>query len=156
MLSLGALAEAYPDAVFIWNHRDPAEVLGSVCSLIGYTRSWVSDRTESADFGEHQVEFWSEALKRAIDYRDTAGESRFADISFADLQSDPISAIGGAYSKLGLDLSAEAERRMSEWRMQNPPGAHGSHGFSLDEFGLDQAMVRERFGFYLDRFSLGG
>jgi hypothetical protein len=155
MLSLGALVEAYPDAVFLWTHRDPADVLGSVCSLIGYTRSWVSDRTESADFGEHQVDFWCEALKRAIDYRDTAGDSRFADISFADLQSDPVSAIGKAYGKLGLEFSGEAERQMVEWRTKNPPGAHGSHEFSLDEFGLDKAMVRERFGFYLDRFSIG-
>jgi Sulfotransferase family len=156
MLSLGALVEAYPEAMFLWTHRDPAEVLGSVCSLIGYTRSWVSDRTESAGFGEHQVEFWCEALRRAVEFRDAAGESRFADISFADLQSDPVSAIGGAYEKLGLDLSAEAERRMTEWRAQHPPGAHGSHEFSLDEFGLDRAEVRERFGFYLDRFSLQG
>jgi hypothetical protein len=140
--------------MFIWTHRDPAEVLGSVCSLIGYTRSWVSDRTESAEFGERQVEFWSEALRRAVEYRDSANDSRFADISFSDLQSDPIRAIGAAYEKLGLEFSGEAQRRMTDWRQMNPPGAHGSHDFSLGEFGLDPDMVRERFGFYLDRFSL--
>jgi Sulfotransferase family len=154
MLSLPALTEAFPEAVFIWTHRDPAEVLGSVCSLIAYTRSWVSDREESEDFGSHQVEFWSEALKRAIEFRQSASESRFADIYFRELQSDPVSAIGSAYEKLGLNFSAQAEQRMAEWRTANPPGAHGTHEFSLGEFGLDAGEVTERFGFYLERFGL--
>ena len=51
MLALDALDAAYPDARFLWTHRDPAEVLGSVCSLIAYTRSWVSDRDDSAELG---------------------------------------------------------------------------------------------------------
>ncbi len=34
MLSLPALVSVYPDARFIWTHRDPSEVMGSVCSLI--------------------------------------------------------------------------------------------------------------------------
>ena len=34
MFSLDALLETYPDAKFLWSHRDPAKVLASVCSLI--------------------------------------------------------------------------------------------------------------------------
>jgi len=154
MFSLGALADAYPDVKFLWTHRDPTEVLPSVCSLISYTRSWVSDRDESALIGEQQVELWAQALGRAVTYRDQVGDERFADISFADVQSDPVSALGRAYEKLGLELSADAERRMGEWRVANPPGAHGAHQVSLSEFGLSAPAVRERFGFYLDRFSL--
>src|SRR6202023_1770131 len=63
MLSLDALTTAYPGAMFLWTHRDPADVLGSVCSLIAYTRSWVSDRDDSRELGAQQVELWSEALR---------------------------------------------------------------------------------------------
>jgi hypothetical protein len=154
MFSLGALSSAYPDAKFLWTHRDPVEVLGSVCSLIAYTRSWVSDRDDSAVIGEQQVELWREALWRAVSYRDEVGDERFADISFVELQSDPVPVLKQAYEKIGLDLSPEAERRMRDWRTANPPGAHGTHDFSLNEFGLSADHVRERFGFYLDRFSL--
>lgn len=154
MLSLDALVSANPDAKFLWTHRDPALVLGSVCSLIAYTRSWVSDRDDSAELGPQQVGLWSEALRRAIAYRDDVGEERFADISWADLQREPVSVLAGAYEKLGLEFSSEAERRMCEWRDANPPGLHGSHEFSLSEFGLSAESVREQFGFYLDRFGL--
>ncbi len=57
---------------------------------IAYTRSWVSDRDDSAELGPQQVELWSEALRRAVAYRDEVGEERFADISWAELQSDPV------------------------------------------------------------------
>lgn len=156
MFALDSLAAAYPDAMFLWTHRDPAEVLGSVCSLIAYTRSWVSDRDDSGVIGEQQVELWREALLRAVAYRERVGEERFCDISFAEMQKDPVAVLGGAYDRLGLVMSVEAERRMTEWRVANPPGAHGTHDFSLDEFGLTAEHVRERFGFYLDRFSLRG
>ena len=55
MFALDALIEAYPDARFLWSHRDPAKVLGSVCSLIQYTRSWSSDRDDSMELGTEQL-----------------------------------------------------------------------------------------------------
>ena len=47
MFALDVLLEAYPDAKFLWSHRDPAKVLGSVCSLIHYIRSWSSEREDA-------------------------------------------------------------------------------------------------------------
>ena len=116
MLSLEALTRTYPDAMFLWPHRDPADVLGSLCSLIAFTRSWVSDRDDSGELGAQQVELWSEALRRAIAYRDRVGEERFADLSWAELQTDPVSALARAYDKLGLEFSAETERRIATGR----------------------------------------
>ena len=55
MFALDALVEAYPNARFLWSHRDPTKVLGSVCSLIHYTRSWSSDRDDSVELGAEQL-----------------------------------------------------------------------------------------------------
>ena len=52
MLALDHLRAVYPAAKFVWTHRDPAPVLGSVCSLIAYTRSWVSDRNDADELGQ--------------------------------------------------------------------------------------------------------
>ena len=51
MFALDALVEAYPNAKFMWSHRDPAKVIGSVCSLIPYVRSWSSDRDDPEELG---------------------------------------------------------------------------------------------------------
>ena len=55
MFALDALVEAYPNAKFLWSHRDPAKVLGSVCSLIAYVRSWSSDRDDAEELGAEQL-----------------------------------------------------------------------------------------------------
>ena len=154
MLALGPLLESYPGARFLWTHRDPAEVLGSVCSLIAYTRSWVSDRAD-LDLGQKQVELWAEALRRAIAFRRAAGEERFADVHFGDLNADPVGTVARAYGQLGLVLGDTARRNMSAWATENPRGAHGAHEYALEEFGIDATGVRDRFAFYTERFAIG-
>jgi hypothetical protein len=153
MLALDALDSAYPDARFLWTHRDPAEVLGSVCSLVAYVRSWVSDGDDSGELGRQQVALWSEALRRAMDFREKVGEHRFADISFASLNTDPVATVEAAYQKLGLELSDEGARRMGAWSSENPQGSHGVHEYALDDFGITTAAVGQAFAFYTKRFS---
>ena len=48
------LRRVLPDARFIWTHRDPAEALGSVCSLITYLRAMVSDRSDPTERCEYR------------------------------------------------------------------------------------------------------
>ena len=83
MFALDALVEAYPNARFLWSHRDPTEVMGSVCSLIHYTRSWSSDRDDSVELGAEQLDRWWVAVERAMEFRERTGDDRFADVSFA-------------------------------------------------------------------------
>jgi hypothetical protein len=154
MLALDALDAAYPDARFLWTHRDPAAVLGSVCSLVAYVRSWVSDRDDSAELGAQQVALWSEALRRAMAFREKVGEGRFADIAFAPLNADPVTAVGDAYRRLGLELSDEAARRIGAWSTENPQGSHGRHEYALDDFGITADEVRATFRFYTDHFAV--
>jgi hypothetical protein len=154
MLSLDALDDAYPDARFLWTHRDPAQVLGSVCSLVAYVRSWVSDRDDSAALGAQQVSLWSEALRRAMAFREKVGESRFADIAFGPLNADPVSTVTDAYGRLGLEMSDEAARRMGAWSTENPQGSHGVHDYTMDDFGLTTDSVHDSFRFYTDRFAV--
>jgi hypothetical protein len=151
MLALDALRSSYPSAKFVWTHRDPAAVLGSVCSLIAYTRSWASDRDNAEELGRGQLLLWAEAVRRALDFRDRIGEEHFADITHAELQSDPVGALNGAYGRLGLELG-EGRGQVAAWAHAHPPGAGGVHEFALDDFGVDAGVVRERFAAYLDRF----
>ena len=151
MLALDDARAAYPEAKFLWTHRDPAEVLGSVCSLISYTRSWVSDRDDADELGREQLDLWSEAIRRAMDFRSRIGEEWFADIHFDSLQTDPVGAVVAAYDRLGIRVG-DARAPLEAWAAAHPPHAHGTHEFALDEFGLDESTVRDRFSDYLERF----
>jgi hypothetical protein len=152
MLSLPALHAVYPDARFIWTHRDPSEVMGSVCSLIAYTRSWVTDQ-EPHGIGAEQTAIWQEALRRAMAFRDAAGEGRFADVSFQALNSDPVGTVAGCFGQLGVPFDDPSRAAVDAWASAHRPGQEGSHEFDLGEFGLTVAGVRHDFGSYLERFS---
>jgi hypothetical protein len=86
-------------------------------------------------------------------FRQTVGEDRFADVSFSSLNADPLSTIGAAYDRLGLELSDEAARRMREWSTENRQGAHGVHDYALEDFGIATDAVRDQFRFYTERFA---
>jgi hypothetical protein len=151
MLALPALLSVYPDARFIWTHRDPAEVMGSVCSLIAYTRSWVSDQVDP-DIGAGQTAIWAEALQRAMACRDEVGEDRFADVGFAAFNADPVGSVALSFDQLGLPLTGDSRRALEDWASAHRRGEGGKHEFTLDEFDLTAAGVRRDFAFYLERF----
>jgi sulfotransferase family protein len=147
-LALDALDSVYPDARFIWTHRDPAEVIGSVCSLITYLRAMVSDRDDRAEIATQQIELWVEALRRGTAFRAMAGEERFADVRHEDLARDGVGAVRGAYERLGMELGEGTAEAMRGWLASHPRGAHGSHSYDLSEYGIDAETVRARFAVY--------
>lgn len=156
MLSLDALVDTYPNARFLWSHRDPTQVLGSVCSLIRYTRSWSSDRNDSIELGAEQLEHWWVAMERAMEFRARIGDDRFADVSFADLQSDPLEALAGALERIGFSFDSRSRASVEAWAAAHEPGSHGTHTYELSDFGLKPDQVRERFAPYYATFEIEG
>jgi hypothetical protein len=152
MLSLPALHSVYPDARFIWTHRDPSEVMGSVCSLIDYTRSWVSEQP-SVGIGPEQTAIWSEALRRAMEFRDGLGEHQFADVGFRTFNDDPVGSVRRCYEKLEIPLGPRSEEALLAWSAAHRRGQDGAHEFALGDFDLTAEGVRRDFGFYLERFA---
>jgi hypothetical protein len=153
MLYLDALVAEYPHAKFLWSHRNPAEVLGSVCSLIAYCRTWVSDRDDTATIGEEQLAIWAEAIRRAVAFRDRVGDARFADISIVDIQSNPLAAIKRAYAQLDIPLDERSQAAIQNWAGSHKPGVHGRHVSHLEDFGLNPNQVQAAFENYTQRFS---
>jgi len=149
MFALDAFVEVYPSAKFLWSHRDPAKVLGSVCSLIAYVRSWSSDRKDLTELGAEQLTWWAEGIQRAMDFRRKFGDDRFVDVSFADLQTDPVNTVARSYAQLGLTFSDAARASVQDWADGHKPGHRGTHTYDLADYGLTPEQVREAFSDYL-------
>jgi hypothetical protein len=124
-------------------------VLGSVCSLIAYVRSWSSDYVDNAELGAEQLAWWAEGIKRAMDFRTKFGDDRFVDVSFADLQADPVGTVATSYRELGLTFSDESRARVADWAGGHQPGHRGTHTYELEDYGLTPDQVREVFSDYL-------
>ncbi len=154
MFALDDLVASYPNARFLWSHRDPTKVLGSVCSLIHYTRSWSSDRDDSFELGADQLDRWWVAVERAMDFRARVGDDRFADISFADLQTDPLGALERGFDRIGISFDAASRASVAQWAGRHEPGSQGTHSYQLSDFGLDPDRIRERFAPYCAAFDI--
>jgi hypothetical protein len=148
---LDAILAVFPDARFVMTHRDPATVLGSVCSLIATMYEMTGKPPSAEQIGASELASWTEAMRRLLAVRARVGESRFADVHFHELNAEPVGAISAAYARLGLPWTAEAESAIRAWVDANPRGRHGEHRYRLADWGLDRARVHESFRFYIDR-----
>ena len=72
MFALDALVEAYPNAKFLWSHRDPAKVLASVCSLIQLRPQLEQRPRRRRGTRRRTAGSWAEGVRRAMDFRKRA------------------------------------------------------------------------------------
>ena len=150
MFALDALVEAYPNAKFMWSHRDPAKVLGSVCSLIRYVRSWSSDREDPRNSAPSSWTCWAEGVRRAMDFRKRVGDDRFVDVVVRGSADRPGQDLGRQLRVAsGLSSPTPPCGRSQEWAREHKPGARGAHDYDLADYGLTPEQVRERFAEYL-------
>ena len=153
-LFLNELTTVYPDAQLAMTHRDPADVVGSCCSLIKYTRQIYSDDIDLKGIGESFMDTFSIMIERALAYKEKHGWDSIYDVQYADTVSDPLGTVRGIYEHFGEPLTPEAEAAMQAYMADNPKGKHGKHSYSLEEYGLTRAGVHERFKDYIERFEI--
>jgi len=154
MRELDVLFEVYPDACIVQTHRNPARVLPSICSLVTGWRSLYEGSADARAIGRWQVEMYAQMIDHAMQVRAGRDPAQFFDLSFDELVGDPVAAIARMYDHFGFALSAEGERRMRAWHSDNPQGKHGGHHYTLEEFGLSEGEIGERFARYAERFAV--
>ena len=148
------LTEVYPDAQLVMTHRDPAEVVGSCCSLIKYVRQIYSDDVDLKGIGESFIDTFQVMIDRADAFKAKHGAKAIHDVQYADTLRDPIGTVRGIYEHFGEPLTAEAEAAMQAYLADNQKGKHGKHSYDLAEYGLSAEGVRERFRDYIERYDI--
>jgi hypothetical protein len=151
MHSIRALNAVYPTARFVMTHRDVTAVLPSVCALTQALSGTLTDRADPTILGPHNADLWAEALRRFMEFRDEEDPSRFFDVSFAELQHDPMAAVDRLYLDMGDDLSTDARQAMEAWWVVSAT-ERASTPQQPERFGLDVNSLRQQFAFYHDRF----
>ena len=63
--------------------------------------------------------------------------------------SDAIAETRKLYRWLGWEMTGDIAARMSRWQEEN---LRGTHKLRPEDFGLDQASVRDQYRFYTDGF----
>ncbi len=157
MAALEPLLAVYPDARIVVTHRDPLKVMASVASIL-YSTAYVRSDAVDADqvlgwFTGETCAYLLDAMQAARD-ADADRAKQFHDVRYADMVSDPIETLAGAYGHFGLPFSDEAQQRMRDYLANKPKGKHGAHQYTFEHTGFDVAEERARFADYQARYGV--
>jgi hypothetical protein len=150
LFSLPALLGAFPDAAIIVTHRDPLQVIPSLCSLAAGFRILHTNRLDLRRLGAELAEALAVGPERAIAARATLDPSRFFDVSYDKMVADPIATVRAACAHFGYDFTPEYESKARRYLAENPRHKHGAHRYRLEDFGLDAETINRHFAAYRD------
>lgn len=156
LFGIDAIRAVYPDAVFVFTHRDPLDVVASNASLHTVLRRAFAAGVDPHRVGRENSVRWCEGMRRALAARDADadGADRYFDVGYTDLMRDPLGVVGRIYDRFGIDFSTAAEKAMRSFLAANPKDRHGRHEYDLAAFGLDQGEELARYRDYRERFGL--
>jgi hypothetical protein len=109
---------------------------------------------EDAKLGPRVLDFYATSLERGLAARDTAPAELFLDVHHDAIASDPLAVAEAVYAHAGVPLEGAAREALVDHARANPRGAHGTHRYRLEDYGLSRDQVRERFAPYCDRFDI--
>ncbi len=78
----------------------------------------------------------------------------FVDLPYDELVRDPVAAVRRVYRAFGDELAEPAAAAMADHVAHAPKDRFGRHDYSLDDLGLDPAVLAERFAAYIDRYDI--
>jgi hypothetical protein len=149
------ILKVFPDARLIMAHRSPLKTLTSMCKLVQCFREAYSDlKPDLPLIVEHNYQNMDSHLAN----REAHPELPLLDVRFEDIVGNLASVVERVYADAGLPLSREALERMLQWDRENAMHKAGEFKYSLQELGLDEAVIRNRMGRYfalLDKLAGG-
>ena len=149
---VASLIEAFPDARFIVNIRDPRETIPSMLKLVraGWKQlGWDEDRQKRclqilASQSWHTYRHPLEALEANPGIRGVV-------VDYRDLTADPAATVERIYLELGLPMT-DAYRALLEEEGKRAREHKTTHSYSLEEFGLEADAIRTELADLFERF----
>ena len=155
IFALDALLEVYPDARFVFIHRDPLRVLSSVAKLTEILREPFARKVDRLQIGRQVTERWRQGASLLIDtsMQLDGSPNRVFHLKYKRLARDPMAAIAALYQHFGLPLGAEAQSRMKFFVAAQSRGeGYVRNTYNLALYGLNREQERRRYHDYLSFF----
>ncbi len=151
MWAVDAILDVFPDARFIWCHREPVAVTASINSMNRAVMGMYAgnhDHIDKSAIGNAVMEWYAMSLEKGLSEREQRDPSLFIDTSQSEFVSQPMAVVEKVYSGFGMELTDAARAAMHAHIDNNPKGKHGKHEYDVAEYGLTREIIEERFAFY--------
>jgi hypothetical protein len=153
MWGIDAILKVFPDARFIWCHRDPRAVVPSINSMNKVVMGMYAgdySHLDAGEIGRAVMDWYAMSLQQGVSARDKLPPELFVDCSQREFVEQPMAVVEKLYTAFGLELNDETCSALQAHIDANPKGKHGKHEYDLAEYGLTREMIDERFAFYTE------
>jgi hypothetical protein len=155
VFALDAIREIYPDARFVFVHRDPMRVLASVARLTEVLRQPFTRHLDRATVGRQVCDRWVDGAERVVAACKTLPQDRVLHIRYHELTGDPVGTVARLYATFGLQFDGAFEQRIKAYVAANPNGGYGQLSHRIEDYGIDASREGHRFAGYVDAFGVG-
>ena len=150
---LPALMATFPDAHVVFTHRDPVAVIQSTVTMLGYGQRVARDVLDMRALLEYWTDRIERLLGRGVADRSLVPSERSHDSLFHDFMADTEGKLDQIYRMYGMPRTERSRAEQAAFLDAHPRGKGGRVRYDLEgQFGTKPEVVRERFGFYLERF----
>jgi hypothetical protein len=141
------LFDVFPNAKIVRLHRDPCDLIPSLCSLYANLRKLFQTTVDPVSVGAMVSDVFFDGMDRMM--RSANGISNCIDIHFNEMTADPIGTVSDIYARFGYEYGLDHERAMKDYIASRPRAMKSSHSYSLEEFGVTRTGLTERSEAYL-------
>ena len=153
IFAMPAIREIYPDARYVFVHRDPARVLASVARLTEILRQPFTRHVDRLEIGRQESARWAEGAALLI--AASEADPNIFHVQHTDLIADPVGTVAALYRHFAIPLTDEARARIQRRLAATPPEQQRHHAYRMQDFGLDPETERRRFADYIAHFRIG-
>lgn len=155
VIAMNEILQVHPGARFAMTHRDPAQVVGSICKMTWSLRSMrAAGPVDRHQVGADMLPFIQRHIDRILAFDSGPTSDRVVHADYYKLVADPVNEMRRIHAGLGLDTPEDVAQAVADWHAANPKNARGANEYSLAQYGLDVDAVREQFAPYIERFAI--
>jgi hypothetical protein len=157
IFAFDALQQVYPDARFVFVHRDPLKVLPSVARLTEILRRPFARRVDRSQIGRQVSTRWAQGAALLIEAADRlrTASGKIIHVRYEQLVRAPIATVEEVYRHLGIRFSKAAEHAMRRAIAIRPNGGYGRNLYRWEDYGLSALAQERQFAAYMARFRVG-
>ncbi|MFJ3405409.1 sulfotransferase family protein [Promicromonospora sp. NPDC090134] len=151
---MDTIRHVFPDATFVWTHRDPVTVIGSFASLLETLQAMVQHEVDPEVIGRAALDHLVDQVNNGLQARMNLPPSSIVDVPYHKLSADPFTEVPRLYAAIGARWTTRDQKTLAEV-IAKPKGAP-SHQYDLSRY-VDRAEAEAAFAPYnrmLDRLDL--
>jgi len=142
-----------PGSKFVVSHRDPRICIASTAAIVKQSRLLYSNTIDKFAIGKWVLNTFSEEMERHMHWRKSSPEVDVLDLAYDDIEANGLDVARRVHDFIQVPLSEGAEKSISDWLQDNVQHMHGKHEYSLEEYGLSESEIEEKFSTYMKAYS---